>query len=154
MTPPGAPEPGDGPRMDVGGMPTVHEARSEFEAECVRSVLEDAGIGSVVPPSGQGIFGFPLRAGGASVPVRVLPEDLSRARQVLAEARWAGKSIDWDDADVGEVPPEVQGELGRAARHRRIRRFVMAFGRVAVGVILLLVLLQLALGVIRHAAGS
>ena len=142
---------GGRPRLDVGAMSTVHDARTEFEAECIRSVLEDAGIPSVVPPSGQGIFGFPLRAGGASVPVRVLPEDLSRARQVLAEARWAGKSIDWDDADVGEAPPEVLGELGRAARHRRVRRIVMAFGRAVVAVILLLMIAQGAWALVRAA---
>ena len=142
------------PRLDVGAMSTVHDARSEFEAECIRSVLEDAGIASVVPPSGQGVFGFPLRAAGASVPVRVLPEDLSRARQVLAEARWAGKSIDWDDADVGEVPAEVRDELGRGERHRRVRRIVMAVGRAVVAVILLLMIAQGVWGLIRSASRS
>lgn len=150
-----APAHGDGrPRLDVGAMSTVHEARSEFEAECIRSVLEDAGIASVIPPSGQGVFGFPLRAGGASVPVRVLPEDLSRARQVLAEARWAGKSIDWDDADVGEVPSEVRDELGQVGKQRRIRRVVMAVGRAVLAAILLLMVAQGVWGVIWVASGS
>ena len=100
-----------GMAVDAGGMPTVFEARSDFEAQCVRGVLGDAGIRSVTVPTGQGIFGYPLRAGSRTVPVRVLPEDLSRARQALAEARWTGKSVDWDEVDVGEMPPEVARAL-------------------------------------------
>lgn len=114
--------PREGLAVDAGDMPVAVEASSEFEAECARSVLEEAGIRSVVIPSGQPIFGFPLRAGGRTVPVRVLPDDLSRARQVLAEARWTGKSIDWDEVDVGEVPPEVARVLSRARREAWIRR--------------------------------
>jgi hypothetical protein len=82
----------------------------------------------------------------------VLPEDLSRARQVLAEARWSGKSIDWDDADVGEVPAEVRDELGKGERHRRVRRIVMAVGRAVVAVILLLMIAQGVWGLVRSAS--
>jgi len=123
---------------DPGLLPTVHLARDEFEAECVRGVLEDAGIASVVPPTGQGVFGFPLRAGGPGVPVRVLPQDLSRAREVLAEARWRGRSIDWDEVDVGDMPPEVARLMRPAGRASRIRR-------AAIGVALVLLALMLAL---------
>lgn len=112
--------------VDAGDMPVVLEARNEFEAQCARSVLEDAGIRSVLIPSGQAIFGFPLRAGGRTVPVRVLPDDLSRARQVLAEARWVGRSVDWDEVDVGEVPPEVARVLARSRSEAWIRRAMAA----------------------------
>jgi hypothetical protein len=54
--------------------------------------------------------------------VRVLPDDLSRARQVLAEARWTGRSVDWDQVDVGEVPPEVARVLARSRTEAWIRR--------------------------------
>ncbi|MFM1936080.1 MAG: putative prokaryotic signal transducing protein [Planctomycetota bacterium] len=122
---------------DPGLLPTVHLARDEFEAECVRGVLEDAGIASVVPPTGQGVFGFPLRAGGPGVPVRVLPQDLSRAREVLADARWRGRSIDWDEVEVGDMPPEVARLMRPGGRPRWIRR-------VAIGVALTLLALMLA----------
>lgn len=124
-----------GREIDAGAMPSAFEARSEFEAQCVRSVLEDAGIASVMPPTGQAIFGFPLRTGGTTVPVRVLPEDLSRARQVLAEARWAGKSIDWDEVDVGEVPPEVARVLRGDRAGRWIRRAVLGVAWMLIAVI-------------------
>jgi hypothetical protein len=132
----GGPDAGvPGREIDAGAMPAAFEARSEFEAQCVRSVLEDAGIASVIPPTGQAIFGFPLRTGGSTVPVRVLPEDLSRARQVLAEARWTGKSIDWDEVDVGEVPPEVARVLRGDRAGRWIRRGILAVAWVLIAVI-------------------
>ena len=122
-----------GREIDAGAMPAAFEARSEFEAQCVRSVLEDAGIASVIPPTGQAIFGFPMRTGLNTVPVRVLPEDLSRARQVLAEARWTGKSIDWDEVDVGEAPPEVARMLGGDRVGRWIRRGILAVAWAIIG---------------------
>jgi hypothetical protein len=133
-----------GVAVDAGGMPTVFEARSDFEAQCVRGVLGDAGIRSVTVPTGQGIFGFPLRAGSRTVPVRVLPEDLSRARQALAEARWTGKSVDWDEVDVGEMPPEVARVVAGAAANRWVRRAALAVMWAAVGVVAVGLLASLA----------
>lgn len=128
---------GDARAVDVGDMPTAYEARNEFEAQCVRGVLEDAGIRSVTVPAGQAIFGFPLRAGARGVPVRVLPDDLSRARQVIAEARWTGRSIDWDEVDVGEMPPEVARMLARSQSDRWIRRAFLAVAWVALATVVL-----------------
>lgn len=128
---------GDARAIDVGDMPTAYEARNEFEAQCVRGVLEDAGIRSVTVPAGQAIFGFPLRAGARGVPVRVLPDDLSRARQVIAEARWTGRSIDWDEVDVGEMPPEVARMLARSRSDRWIRRAFLAVAWVALATVVL-----------------
>ena len=127
----------DSRAVDAGDMPTAYEARNEFEAQCVRGVLEDAGIRSVTVPAGQAIFGFPLRAGARGVPVRVLPDDLSRARQVIAEARWTGRSIDWDEVDVGEMPPEVARMLARSRSDRWIRRAFLAVAWVALATVIL-----------------
>ena len=131
--------------VDAGGMPVAYDARNEFEAQCVRSVLEDAGIRSVTLPSGQAIFGFPLRAGAAGVPVRVLAEDLSRAKQVIAEARWVGRSVDWDEVDVGEMPPDVARIMARTRRDRWVQRAVMAVAWLA----LLVVFGSIVLGLVR-----
>lgn len=108
--------------LDAGAMPVAYEARTEFEAQCVRALLEDAGIRSMVVPSGASIFGFPMRASGVTVPVRVLPEDLSHAKQAISEAKFVGRSIDWDDADLGEMAPDVARALGAGRRARMLRR--------------------------------
>ena len=136
-------------RMDASSMPIACEARNEFEAQCVQSVLEDAGIQSVVDPSGVAIFGFPLRAGSTVVPVRVLPEDLSRAKQMISEARWVGKSVDWDDVDVGEMPPDVIRMLSRARTDRVIGRVMMAVAWIAIAT----VLVSIAIGLVRSIGG-
>jgi hypothetical protein len=136
-------------RMDASTMPIACEARNEFEAQCVQSVLEDAGIQSVIDPSGVAIFGFPLRAGSTVVPVRVLPEDLSRAKQMISEARWVGKSVDWDDVDVGEMPPDVIRMLSRARTDRVIGRVMMAVAWIAIAT----VLASITIGLVRSIAG-
>jgi Putative prokaryotic signal transducing protein len=137
--------PASGRTVDAGEMPVAYEARNEFEAQCIRSVLEDAGIRSLTLPHGQAIFGFPMRAGASGVPVRVLPDDLSRAKQVIAEARWVGRSVDWDEVDVGEMPPEVARMLARAKADAWIRRALLAVAWVALAV----VVLSIAVGLIR-----
>jgi hypothetical protein len=136
-------------RMDASTMPIACEARNEFEAQCVQSVLEDAGIQSVIDSSGVAVFGFPLRAGSTVVPVRVLPEDLSRAKQMISEARWVGKSVDWDDVDVGEMPPDVIRMLSRARTDRVIGRVMMAVAWIAIAT----VLASIAIGLVRSIAG-
>jgi len=134
-----APDPasGDAPPhrlLDAGDLAVAFEARNDFEAQCVRTLLQEVGIQSVTIPSGAAIFGFPLRPGGG-IPVRVLPEDLTRARQTIAEAKFVGKSIDWDDVDVGEVPPDVARVLAGARRTRMTRRAISAVAIVALVVI-------------------
>ena len=140
--------PADEP-MDAGAMPTAFEARSEFEAQCVRTLLEEAGISCVVVPSGTTIFGFPLRAGGPTIPVRVLPEDLSRAKQAISEAKFVGRSIDWDEVDVGEASSDVAHALSRSRRVRRRRMVVTAM----VWIILLAAALSAVAALIRAVVG-
>lgn len=146
---PDRPSPDMQRRMDSSSMPIACEARNEFEAQCVQSVLEDAGIQSIRDPSGVAIFGFPLRAGSTAVPVRVLPEDLSRARQMISEARWVGKSVDWDDVDVGEMPPDVIRMLSRARSDRVIGHVIMAVAWVAIAA----VMVSIAIGLVRSISG-
>jgi len=145
----GAP-PAPGRTVDAGEMPVAYEARNEFEAQCVRSVLEDAGIRSLTLPHGQAIFGFPMRAGASGVPVRVLPDDLSRAKQVIAEARWVGRSVDWDEVDVGEMPPDVARMLARARTDAWIRRALLAVAWVA----LAMVACSFAVALVRSVLGT
>ena len=43
---------------------------------------------------------------------------------MIAEARWVGRSIDWDEVDVGDVPPEVARVLDRGQSERIFARLV------------------------------
>lgn len=126
--------------MDAGDMPTVTHAQTDFEAEAIRAVLADAGIPSVVVPSGSNIFGFPLLPGGRGIPVRVLAVDLSRAREVLSRARFVGRSVDWDDADLGEMAPEVRAALEKPAGGRRVGGVLAAAGGVIAVIFVILLL--------------
>lgn len=126
--------------VDVGDMATVMHASTEFEAEAVRAVLADAGIRSVMVPTGSNVFGFPLGASGRGIPVRVLPDELDRARTALAQAQFVGRSVDWDDVDVGEIPPDVQRDLGHSGLSGRAGGLLVAAGAVIAAVIGLLIL--------------
>lgn len=131
---------GDEISVDAGDMPTAALARSDFEAEAIRAVLADAGIRSLFIPTSTGVFGFPLGLRGEGIPVRVLPDDLSRAREVLSQARFTGRSVDWDDVDIGEMPPEVRATLERSGLPRKAGGTVAAIGgviAVAIGVLAL-----------------
>jgi hypothetical protein len=124
--------------MDAGDLSTVAFASTEFEAEALRAVLDDAGISSLFLPSGSNLFGFPLRADGGSIPVKVLPEDLSRAKEVLSRAKFIGRSVDWDDVDVGEMPPDVRSVLERRTSTRRAGGIAVAIGALVAAVIVIL----------------
>lgn len=143
MTQPGPDD--DRIEVDVGDMATVMYASTEFEAEAVRAVLADSGIRSVMVPSGANVFGFPLAASGRGIPVRVLPDELDRARTALAQAQFVGRSVDWDDVDVGEIPPDVQRDLGRIGLPGRAAGLLVAAGAVIAAVIGVLILGGLAM---------
>lgn len=141
---------GEGPddlAVDIGDLVTVFEARSEFEAETIRAVLKDAGILSVALPSGSGVFGFPLTAQGLTVPVRVLPHDYDRAREVLAHARFIGRSVDWDDADVGEMLPEVRAVLEKPRGMMWAGKAMVVLGGIVAAVLLLVILGGFVMGI-------
>jgi hypothetical protein len=48
-----------------------------------------------------------------------------------------GRSIDWDEIDVGDVPPEVARMLGRGRSERVLARAMMAVAWIALSVVLL-----------------
>ena len=75
----------------------------------------------------------------------ITSEDLSRAKQVIAESRWVGRSVDWDEVDVGEMPPDVARIMARTRRDRWVQRAVMAVAWLA----LLVVVGSIALGLLR-----
>ena len=74
----------------------VHRGESQAEAELIRLVLEDAGVMAIVPDENTPLPGLGLtpqdgQYSGLGCDVLVPSRDLERARQVLAEARDAGR---------------------------------------------------------------
>lgn len=125
--------------VDAGDLPTAAEAQNEFQAEAIRAVLIDAGISSIYVPSGSSLFGFST-APGRTIPVKVLPQDLSRAKEVLSRAKFVGRSVDWDDVDVGDMPPEVRTTLEQGRTAQRAGGFLVWLGAVVAALIALLVI--------------
>ncbi len=87
-----------------------HAAKSPFEARLVATLLRDAGVRVFV--AGEALtdeFAMSQRLMNLQgVTVMVAPEDLERARAVLAEAKEAGRLL-----EEGALPPD--GEDGNAA---------------------------------------
>lgn len=96
------------------------DAQGEFEARTIVAVLEDAGIEGHVFVLGDLGLTTSISPGGRGVPVFVRRSMVDRARQVLAESREIGASVDWDSIDVGEEPPFPP-------RRRMMRSLVHAF---------------------------
>jgi hypothetical protein len=121
------------PAGEPGGLVTVAEAASEFEAQTIVAVLAEAGIEAAVFPLAAIPIPDPLRNRPAGrMPVQVAAGDLARARAALAEAKDAAARLDWDSVEVGEPPPEVAAVLERPRRPRRMRFLVLAVLAIAV----------------------
>lgn len=97
---------------------TVAVTTTEFEAQTLVVVLEEAGI----PASAFGSVRstLPLGARFTGVPVQVRRGDLERARVVLERRRTESADIDWDAVDLGaredDVPPARPGRMPVLAR--------------------------------------
>ena len=84
-----------------GDLVTLLTATSEFAANAIVVVLEDAGIPAVAFGTVQSGFGLghPLVFG---TPVQVRRDDLELARTTLSQARRDSVDIDWDQVELGE----------------------------------------------------
>jgi hypothetical protein len=73
----------------------AHQSTSPAEAELIRGLLEEAGIRALIPDRNNPLPGVDLTPfsaeGGAGCDVVVPARDLARAREVLEEAREAGR---------------------------------------------------------------
>ncbi len=100
---------------DADRLETLLVATSEFAANAVVVVLEDAGIEARAFGTVQGGLGFPLghHTFGWGTPVQVRASDLERARHALDQARRDSIDIDWDSVELGEPegnsPPLTTG---------------------------------------------
>lgn len=126
--------------MSGGGLVTVFTAATEFEAQAVAAVLEEAGVDAVAFPlstNGLGV-GMSLASGALGVPVQVREEDVERAERALKENAFLAASVDWDSVDVGEEeggsPPLPRWALW--AGHAAVRAgWVAALGLVGLTVL-------------------
>jgi hypothetical protein len=82
---------------------TLLVATSEFAANAIVIVLNDAGIEARAFGTIQGGLGLALGADPShwGTPVQVRSCDLERARQTLDQARQDSIDIDWDAVDLG-----------------------------------------------------
>ena len=88
---------------------TLLTATSEFAANSLVIVLEDAGIPAFAFSSAQNIFGVTGMSGNLlSTAVQVRREDLERAKAALESNRIDSVDIDWDAIDVGEPVEQIR----------------------------------------------
>ncbi len=85
--------------------PTLEKFNSEIEAELAQGALAEAGIEAVIWKDDAGGM-YPSFQQLLGVRLRVAPEDLERARQVLADLRAPGD----EGADGGEGDEEGDGD--------------------------------------------
>lgn len=80
---------------------TVTTANTEFHANTLVALLEDAGIKAFAFAHVHG--SLPLESRRIQVPVQVRKVDFDRATQVLANRLDEASRIDWQNVDVGET---------------------------------------------------
>jgi hypothetical protein len=127
---------------DADRLETLLVATSEFAANAIVVVLEDAGIEARAFGTIQGGLGFPLghHTFGWGTPVQVRASDLERAQNALDQARRDSVDIDWDSVELGEPegsPPPMTTGMPIPAR--------LAFSVTAIMVLVLLVVAVLML---------
>ena len=111
------------------GLELLLNCRNEIAAQEVRSLLEASGMPAFV--FGKGGLGLNMtdehaRHGGLQV--QVPAGRVEEARQILKSVESDAASIDWDEVDVGDMPPEVADIVESQAATHAIRRFVITVG--------------------------
>lgn len=107
-----------GDEPDPRALVTIRRVRSEFEANLIVSLLQDADIEAFAFVLTRNALPISLRQ--LDIPVQVRAGDRVAAEAVLAERRDAGDSTDWDSVDLGEreddLPLRQPGRMPLAAR--------------------------------------
>lgn len=117
---------------------TLLTATSEFAANAIVVVLEDAGIPARAFGSVQGGLGW-ANFGFCSTPVQVQQKDLEQARRVLDQAKQDSIDIDWDNVDVGTREDNLPLSTGQPPIMFKVCMFaaIAVFLVVAVGFIVM-----------------
>ncbi len=117
------------PSMPEEGLELLLNCRNEIAAQEIRALLEAAGMPAFV--FGKGGLGLNMsdeaaRHGGLQV--QVPAGRVEEARGILKSIEAEASEIDWDEVDVGDMPPEVADIVESREVTHAIRRFVVAAG--------------------------
>lgn len=115
----------------------------ELEAQSLSAVLEEAGIHAVVNSSPFTVLSC-ATAPGSEVALRVPQDQLELAKQALEISRIHAATIDWDEVDLGEMPPEVENLIQQREVIHGFSRFLAVAGMI----LGFLILLMFTLGVV------
>ena len=109
----------------------------ELEAQSLSAILEEAGIFAVVNSSPFAVLSCAIAPGG-EVTLRVPQDQLELAKQALEISRIHAATIDWDEVDLGEMPPEVENLIQQREVIHGFARFIAVTGMI-LGLLILLV---------------
>ena len=109
----------------------------ELEAQSLSAILEEAGIFAVVNSSPFTALSCAI-APGSEVTLRVPQDQLELAKQALEISRIHAATIDWDEVDLGDMPPEVENLIQQREVIHGFSRFVALTGLI-LGFMILLV---------------
>ena len=109
----------------------------ELEAQSLSAILEEAGIYAVVNSSPFTVLSCAI-APGSEVTLRVPQDQLELAKQALEISRIHAATIDWDEVDLGEMPPEVENLIQQREVIHGFARFIAVTGMI-LGLLILLV---------------
>ena len=108
----------------------------ELEAQSLSAILEEAGIFAVVNSSPFTVLSCAI-APGSEVTLRVPQDQLELAKQALEISRIHAATIDWDEVDLGEMPPEVENLIQQREVIHGFARFLAVTGMI-LGLLILL----------------
>ncbi len=109
----------------------------ELEAQSLSAVLEEAGIHAVVNSSPFTVLSC-ATAPGSEVALRVPQDQLELAKQALEISRIHAATIDWDEVDLGDMPPEVENLIQQREVIHGFSRFLAVAGMILGFLILLM----------------
>ncbi len=118
-------------------------------AEAIRMVLAQDGIPATIERDRTANVGS--RDAHVVLVSQAAAED---AERVLANRAALASGIDWDEVDVGEMSERDARLMAGAARRRRIARWVVAAGSVAILAMVVLGLLAMIADLIPSVGGS
>ncbi len=128
----------DGSEQRPEGLAPLTTCSNELEAQEIRMILEEAGMPAFVFDKGG--LGLNMADGEARVgatQVQVPSGRIDEARSILESIVSDSAGIDWEQVDVGDMPPEVADVLGSRNAMHSVRRFVATVGPL-LGILILL----------------